>query len=387
MIITIDGNIPSTFAHSMNVMKMAQGFVDIGEDVTLVTLLSWPNWKELLKVHNIYDFYGVSPKIKIKWVPVYNRDFWTKKIHARGFSLKATKVITSAKPNYVYCRSFLTAFFCVKNAVPTILETHTTNYKNEDLQKIYTIAGDKNFLGLVTIHEEIKKQHVKNGINEHKVLVLPDGVDLKEFDRDLNKLDSKKILDLELDKKIVLYCGSLHAEKGISSIIECAALLQKRDDIQFVIVGGAEKDRLFWQKKAIQAGAVIKFVGFVPHSLVPTYLKAADVLLMPYSKKIDYQVMDVHTTSPLKLYEYMASGTPIISTNIPTISTVVPHLEGALLAEPDDIQQLCDYIEEVLQNPDLASRLSKYARAKVLHYQWQSRCLSIKNSFLKPDHV
>jgi glycosyltransferase involved in cell wall biosynthesis len=387
MIITIDGNIPSTFAHSMNVMKMAQGFLDIGEDVTLVTLLTWPNWKDLLKVHNIYHFYGVSPKIKIKWVPVYNRDFWTKKIHAKGFNEKAAQIIASAKTNYVYCRSFLTAYLCVKKSIPVILETHTTHYQNEDLQKVYTIAGNSNFLGLVTIHDDIKNQHISNGIAAEKVLVLPDGVDLKQFDLNLDQRDCRKQLGLSMDKKIILYCGSLHPEKGINSIIECATLFKNCNDCQFVIVGGNNQDVLFWQKQAMQNNVHVDFVGFVPHSEVPMYLKAADVLLMPYSKKIDYQVMDVHTTSPLKLYEYMASGVPIVSTNITAVSSVVPHLEGALLAEPDDVQQLCDHIEKLLYNPDLAARLTKYAKEKVVHYQWQSRCLKIRNSFLSPAHV
>ncbi len=387
MIITIDGNIPSTFAHSINVMKMAQGFVDIGEDVTLVTLLSWPNLWKLLKIRDIYHFYGVSPKVKIKWVPVYNRDFWTKNIHAKDFNQKAAQMIFSLKPNYVYCRSFLTAFLCVKKAIPVILETHTTHYDNVDLQKIYTIAHNNNFLGLVTIHDDIRDQHIQHGIPADKIRVLPDGVDLKEFEINSDQGSCRAKLNLPLDKKIVLYCGSLHPEKGISSIIECAQSLAGRVDIQFFVVGGTDQDVSFWKQQAEMKKTNINFVGFVPHTDVPFYLKAADVLLMPYSKKVDYQVMDVHTTSPLKLYEYMASGRPIVSTNIASVANVLPHEQGALLAEPDATAELVNHIEKLLMDQDLVRRLTKYAKEKVIHYQWQNRCLQIRNSFLSSVYV
>jgi glycosyltransferase involved in cell wall biosynthesis len=375
MIITSDGNIPSKYAHSFNVMKMAQGFFDAGQDVTVVSLLSLPNIIEWFRIKDIYNFYGIGKNIKIKLLPVFNKDFFSKTIGARGFNEKAAFFIKKNRPGFVYCRSYLTTYHCVKSGVPSIIETHTTNYSHPDLQRIYDIAGAPDFLGLVTIHENIKEEHIKRGVTEDKILVLEDGVDLNQFNIKDDRYGWRRRLELPESKKIVLYCGSLFREKGIEDILLTAKNLASNKDIVFVIVGGTDESLRHW-KKFINDNQIQNAVltGFVNNSLVPMYLKSADVLIMPYNTGITYDRMDLNSTSPLKLFEYMASARPVVTSDIPVVSKIVKHGESAMLAEPNNIEKLSEYVMQLLNHKEKAATISKKAYEMVKQYSWTKRC-------------
>jgi glycosyltransferase involved in cell wall biosynthesis len=381
MIITTDGNIPSRFAHSFNVMKMAQGFADAGEDVQLVSLQSLPNLWERIKVRNIRKFYGISKEVKLRFLIVPSFGFFFKRIGIKRYTRKAVAYIQTKKPNFIYCRSYKTVFQAVKIGIPSIIETHTTYFNHPELRKVYSIAHDKSFLGMVTINEALKAGYAKMGVPEEKIVVLEDGVDLALFKNIPEKSNLRKQLRLPDNMKIILYSGSLYKEKGIQQIIDLAQKFSLKREYEFVLVGGTKSQIRDWKnqcdRKKLQN---VTFKGFVKNRQVPLFLKAADVLLMPYDTSISYEVMDIHTTSPLKLFEYMASGTPIVSTNIPTISKILTHGVNALLAEPNEIDSLESLIIEACTSPKSVG-LAQRAYQDVEEYQWVTRCKTILETF------
>ena len=384
MIITIDGNIPSQFAHSFNVMKMAQGFHEAGEEVSLVSLLSLPNIRERIRIGDLYDHYGVAKNIQIKFLPVYNFDFFTKRTEAKDFSIIAAKYIKKRNPDFVYCRSYLTPYYCSRMGVPSILETHTTVYNLPALQKIYEICHDRNFLGIVTISEDIKKAHIDRGVPADKIIALEDGVDLKRFNIDDDKFCWREKCGLPLDKRIVMYCGSLYKEKGIEDILLSAKKLMSHDKLLYVIIGGTDEQLAEW-KDYIKNRDIdnVKFFGFIKNIDIPKYLKSADVLIMPYNLKVHYRVMDVKTTSPMKLFEYMASKRPIITSDIPAISKIVEHQKSALLAEPNNVDQIVRFILELLGDRKKSMQISTNAFEAVKKYEWKNRCERILDKFVR----
>ena len=168
-----------------------------------------------------------------------------------------------------YCRSYRIPYFCVKKGVPTVIETHTTNYRHPDLQKIYTVSKDLNLKGLVTISEEIKKEHIKRGIPEEKVLVLEDGVDLERFKINDNRNFWREKLNLPTNMNVVVYCGHLYKEKGIEDILLTAKKLNKKN-ILFVLVGGFAKDISKWKEYCKeQSISNVFFEGFVANTEIP----------------------------------------------------------------------------------------------------------------------
>jgi len=120
----------------------------------------------------------------------------------------------------------------------------------------------------------------------------------------------------------LFYIHGLYKEKGIESILKTKKLI-KDESIMFYIIGGTPYQVKEWisyvNKNKITN---VTFLGFKPNSELPGYHKAADILFMPYDAEIKYQIMDINSTSPLKLFEYMASKRPIVSSDIPTIKKV-----------------------------------------------------------------
>ena len=255
------------------------------------------------------------------------------------------------------------------------MESHTPNIKHHDLQRIIKLSHSKYFKGLVTISDILKKNFISAGVPEDKILVLDDGVDVESFQNLPSKEKIKEMFELPKDEKIVVYCGSLFPDKGIEHILLVAKNLP---DVIFLLVGGRGQQIKMWREytKSPEIGN-IQFTGFVENSKVPFYLKAADALIMPYKTDQEIKIMDINTTSPLKLFEYMAAKKPIISSEIPAISRTITHGVNGLLAEPNNIKELTQFIEMVLEDEQFAEKLAKSAYRKVQDYDWKKRCEKI----------
>ncbi|MFD0696376.1 glycosyltransferase family 4 protein [Paenibacillus sp. GCM10027628] len=379
-------NLPSYWAHSFNVMKMAQGFKHIGCKTEVITSENVNTVKLKKEIKNIYSHYGVDSSIRIHYFSPSKEAYLSGKTrYDLTFCQTACKYAKEKKFDFVYCRNHLLAYLTAKEGIPTFLEAHHTNYDEPVRQKIYKVADLNSFRGLVTIHDDIKQAYMKRGMPKNKILVLEDGVDLKRFDISDDKLKWRESLGLDKGKYYAVYCGHLYPEKGIEVILQAAEKLQHLKDLEFLMVGGLEKDKRRWEKYCLNKGIKnVQFTGFIPNSHVPGYLKAADCLLLAYKiQNMKYKVMDINTTSPLKLFEYMASKRPIVATDIPTIRKVLTHESDSLLVRPDDIKDFSSAIKRLMQDKKLSVALGQKAYEEVEKYSWDHRCKKIVKFFSK----
>ncbi|MFY0543723.1 glycosyltransferase family 4 protein [Brevibacillus sp. H7] len=368
-------------------MKMAQGFKNIGCKVVVITAENSNTQKLKKKIHDVYSHYGVDRSIRIKYLSPSKEAFKSgRTIHDLTFCKKALQYAKDMRFDFVYCRSNLVIPRLTANeGIPTFVETHSAQPASPKWKDIYKLAHLGSFRGLITIHEKIKQAHAKRGFPKHKVLVLEDSVDLMRFDIPDDKWIWRQLLGLDKDKFYAVYCGHLYPEKGIEVILHAAKKLEHMKDVVFLFVGGLEKDKQLWEEYSIKNRVKnVKFIGFVPNTFVPKYLKAADCLLLAYKvKNMDYKIIDIHTTSPLKLFEYMASKRPIVATDLPTISKVLKHESNSLLVRPDDIADFCNGIKRLLSDRDLSVRLADRAYQDVQQYSWEDRCKRIVEVFDK----
>lgn len=363
------GHIPSQWAHSITTMKMANAFSKLGYSVEVLTVERFLERKNKKKIKNIHNFYGVNEGIKI--------------LYFRRFFFDPEKRISQyCKKNAIdicYCRAYRSVYYNIKNEIPTILESHTKNIQHPDFKKVIKLSHSRHFKGLVTISNILKQNFVKAGFPANKILVLEDGVDIDGFKNLPSKNESRKMLNLSEDKKIVAYCGSLFPDKGIEHVLLVAKNIP---DVTFLLAGGREPQIKFWNNFIISHKIKnVNFLKFIENSKVPLFLQVADVLIMPYKTDQKIKIMDINTTSPLKLFEYMAAKRPIISTNIPAISRTIVHNIDGLLAEPNDIQQLTNFVKIVLEDKQLSEKLLNNAYEKVKSYDWEKRCEKILNYF------
>lgn len=393
------GHIPSQWAHSITTMKMANAFFKLGHEVEVLTVERFLEKRNKQKIINIYRFYGISEAIKISYFkdnllfyfeelrPLRNLFWVLKKMTRSGIryiSEPEKKISEYCKKNKVdicYCRAFRIVYYNIKNEIPTILESHTPNIQHHDLKKVIALSHSRYFKGLVTISEVLKQSFIDAGVPEDKILVLQDGVDVESFQNLPSKKEIRQMLELPKDTKIVVYCGSLFPDKGIEHILLVAKSIP---DVLFLFVGGRGPQIRTWTEYAESRKIRnVQFAGFVSNSKVPLYLKSADVLVMPYKTDQKIRIMDINTTSPLKLFEYMVAKRPIISSNILAISRTITHGVDGLLAKPNDVRELAHFVQTVLEDEHLAEKLSNNAYRKVERYDWKERCKKIIECFIR----
>ena len=116
--------------------------------------------------------------------------------------------------------------------------------------------------------------------------------------------------------------------------------------------------------------ANVVFAGHVAPERVPLYQAAADVLVLPNTAQA---TISREHTSPLKLFEYMAAGRPIVASDLPSLREVLRHGDNAWLVQPDDPAALAQGIQHLLAEPTLAARLAAQAQEEVQAYTWEQR--------------
>lgn len=223
---------------------------------------------------------------------------------------------------------------------------------------------------IVVISEALKSAFIAEGFESADILVAPSGVDTNTFDITTTKHDARVAVGLPLDAKIAVYLGNfttMGEDKGLSTILHALTHIH---DVHFVAVGGSEKDRLHYGREAQDLGVLsqVTLVGYTPQKTFAIYQKAADVLLMPFPDTPHYR----HHMSPVKMFEYMMSKTPIIASNLPTITEVLNDANASLVP-PGDPQVLATAIRDVLFDREKNARRAIQAHTDVAKYAWESR--------------
>jgi glycosyltransferase involved in cell wall biosynthesis len=171
------------------------------------------------------------------------------------------------------------------------------------------------------------------GLSPERISVIPNAVDIKEFALDTSKENACRTLGLNPSKRYAVYTGHLYGWKGVDTLARAAILLPKEWEVLFV--GGRVGD--IAEFRTTHAGnARIRLIGQRPHKEIPLWQRAADVLVLPNTAKKE---ISLHYTSPMKLFEYMASGRPIVASDIPSITEHLTADRGVLV-RPDDEQAL-----------------------------------------------
>lgn len=234
---------------------------------------------------------------------------------------------------------------------------------------------------LVVVTSFIKQGLIKIGIPEKKIFVAPDGVDLEPFLelRKKTKEELRRDLNLPPDKKIVCYVGTyktMGMGKGVDElIIAFPEVLKKNPDAFLLLVGMDEQSKLEVEALIRQSGILEengRVVAFVPQKVAQAYMVASDVLVMNFPWTEHY----AYFMSPMKMFEYMASGTPIITTDLPSVREILSE-KNAYFVKPGDPQGLARGISEVLSNQVLSDNISKQAFNDVSKYTWNVRAENI----------
>jgi glycosyltransferase involved in cell wall biosynthesis len=201
-----------------------------------------------------------------------------------------------------------------------------------------------------------------------RILMERNGVNLSLFSPRTMET-SRTQLGLDQHKTIAVYTGHLYAWKGVDTLLAAAKRMPR---VAFYFVGGTA-EAVASHTKEWGENQNIHFVGHVPHSLVPVWQSAANVLVLPNTGT---QAISINYTSPMKLFEYMASGRPIVASNLPSIAEVIGD-DQAYFFTPDDAESLVATIETVLTDTQEAERRAVRARERAEYHTWEKRAQRI----------
>ena len=363
-----NARIPSEKAHAIQIAKMSEAFLRAGADLKL--LVPWRKTSEKTS----REFYGLKLDIPLKRLPAidlfnfgwlgffigslsfmvsyFGYLFWKK------ISGEEMVIYTIDMDNF----SFLAVPFLKR---PYFAELHDAKKKN-----IFWNFFFKRIKGLIVINQLIKEEIKKNfSLADEKILVFPNGIDL-EFFEGFERLAARNRLNLPINKKIVLYLGKFYQWKGLEILIELASRLDENTLLYFV--GGDKKELERITNQSFSRNNII-CVGQRDYKEIPEWLAAADVLLVLGTKKNEYSYLH---TSPMKLFEYLASRRPVVASATPAIKQIVSEKE-VWFYEPDDAESLFRAVGEALIKE--TSEKIENGFEKVKNFSWQKRAEDVLN--------
>lgn len=341
----------SHIANAINTVKMAEGFARLGHTVTVVCRRDWKKHSTKEKLHGSYGITSDIEWIQLPFAPGGN---W-------GFALPSMIALLKSKPDLVFTRNYIFPALTARWGIPTIAESHAhVGNMTRPFMRMVHATRRKEFLKLITISRYLANNYQTLGVPPDKLLVLPDSVDTKLFERPQQMPDSPYS-----ERGInIVYAGHLYDYKGIPVILETA---KKMPDLKFHLVGGLDEDIERQRNCALSLGITnVVFYGMLPHSAVPPYLWHADVLLLVPSLKHP----SAKWTSPVKLGEYLMSGTPVVASHITALRDWLTDEEVEFVC-PDDADALAAGIRRVLSDKKRASAMVQRGlqMAEMLSYE------------------
>lgn len=368
--------IPSRAANSIQVMKMCQAMAQEGHDVTLLAPAGWDDRDT--SVASLWHHYSVEPLFAVKWLPSPHP------FPSYSYGAVAGAYCRLAGSDVVYARHLPGALVAARVGCRVVFEAH-------DVPSAHSRVGWALSDLLVRAPRLARVVTTSRALADFlcaawplllppsKVVVAPNGVELERFGDLPPPPAAREALRLGRDDRPMAgYLGHLYGGRGIELILELAARMPATD---FLVVGGNAEDVTATRRLAEwRRLGNVTITGFVPNADLPEYFAACDVLLMPHERRVARAGGGGEIsrwTSPLKMFEYLASGRPILASDLPVLREVLND-DNAILLEPGNVESWHASLQRVLDDGRLRETLGSRARRDVAHFTWRrraARCL------------
>lgn len=352
MIYIADTSLDYITGYSIHVMKS----VDNISKFTNSTSLFVPNYntskKNLKKKYNLLN----QKKVKITKSKFKNHNSFFLRIF---FGFEAALFLRHKKEQIILTRSIWSSIFMIFFNINHTLEIHSIS-KGVASFLLYKLGliNSECIKKIIVINKELIKYL---NLNKKKYLILPDAVDLSNF-------KYKKKLRFNWNK--ILYYGSFFEGRGIELIYKLANHFKKTN---FVLVGEENK---FLNKLKLKN---IKIKKKVDYSKIPDILNKYDFVLMPYETKVYINAKKIDTSeymSPLKMFEALAMGNIILSSNLNILKKILKNNINSLIVEKNTFDAWKKLIKSISNKKNL-HKISKNAVKTAQMYTWEKRVKKI----------
>lgn len=363
--------IPSETANSVQVMKVCQALTQLGNQVHLLVPAGKPSSFSDLQHH-----YGVNAEFQISWMKA------SPSLRKLDFAWNAVSAARRQHADLVYTRLVWVALIALKRGLPVVLEMHEVpggRFSPWLYRRYLSSRGKKLTVFITRALQQLIETNLHLRHKESECCIAPDGVDLERYADLPDAPSARQTLGLQ-EQVTALYSGGFFSGRGIENLY---ALAQRFPDVQFVWIGGKPAQVSEWQQKLSSTGMKNVFLtGYVANSQLPLYQAAADILLMPYQRKVaGHSGGDIASvTSPMKLFEYLASGRAILTADLPVLREVLSE-SNAVFYPPDNLDAFSSQFDRLVRDPSLRQRLANAARQDARRYAWKERMQLILSKF------
>lgn len=373
--------LPSRAANAVHVVHQCAGFAQAGAAVTLVAKRNMPDPAALPGA--IADTYGV-PAGTFRTESFFSQGGRGDNLKIAALALRRLAAARS-RPGLVLSRNLYAAWvLAVLRRWPLVFETHQLETgARKALQRAVMTRPN---VVTVVISEKLKDILAEHhGVGPARPLVLHDAAPAGI--RPLPAAEKRRVLaglvpalaeEEEVSRwdAVCGYFGHLYPGRGVE-VIE--AMAEARPRSLFVLFGGNDSD--IAARRATTRLANLIFAGFLPHAVAQRAMAACDVLLMPYQRSVSIGVAGHDTArwmSPMKMFEYLASGTPVISSDLPVLREVLTDGRNALLASPDDPGAWLAALDRLTDDSGLAAAIGTAGhRSYAADHTWARRAEAI----------
>ncbi len=357
---------PSGTAHVVHISATAQGFADAGHDVTLVAAQAGPGWPEATAPQQL-DF-----EVRI----LARRDH-------RGQSLlnglRLRRLARRTRPDFCFADDVRTGLALALGGTPVIVELHSLQFHTSRLSRyaLRRLLAHPNLRGLITISVALREDLVTaTGIDRRLVTIAPEAARVRS-DAELDAPTPGWLAPAMRPGALqVGYTGSLYEGRGVELMVELAHRLP---DVDVHVLGGpaAQANAL---RERTDRPANLLVHGLRPVADAERLQVAMDVLLAPYSSSVQTPggVDTARWMSPMKVFEYLAAGRPMVCSDLPVLREVLSDTETALLATADEPQSWVAAIQRLASDDALREQIG--TRAREVHrarFTWATRTTTL----------
>ena len=337
-------------ASAIQIKSMCRAFSCSVEDFTLVTPV---------------------PKNKINTCFKWDKTKAATRFIYLEFVLRSYLKALIEKPTHAYTRNIVVAFFLSFLNIKVAYEAHKDPRTIVAKILMRLLRRKRNFF-LIAISRALRDFYIEEYHFEYKsVLGCHDGVFIEDYDvyRGMSKCDLRSTIGLPIDRMIVMHTGGMHKGRDAELF---RVIVDNFKDLLFVQVGGSSSD-VEKYKQFYKNYENIVFIPSQSREMIIKYQMSADLLFYALTKN-----NDIHwCTSPLKVFEYMATGVPILGSSIGSVKEVLNN-QNSIPFSPEDESSIIDGVNFFLRDKSRAEQVSHKALMEVRgQYSWEARVKNI----------
>ena len=337
-------------AYTHHVIKMCDAFCAKNNKTTLII----PHIKKKINFKKLKKNFLLTSKKKFLIKTILNfkvSNFLTRIF----FGYKVANYLSKNLPELIITRSFISSIFFTLFKINHFLEIHSEfRGLTRFLMINLNFLNSRYILKIIFISKALNKKIFK--LNKKNFLILHDAVDIKNFKK--KKYKNKF--------KTATYVGSFYKGKGVEFILELA---DKFKDIEFNLYG--ESKKIFYN-----ISKNVKVHGYVNYEKVPNILAKSDILLLP-SAHVQYgrtkNINIANYNSPLKMFDYLASGKIINSSKRDGIREILKHNYNAIVIKEYNTEVWIKYLKNILNKKYNLKKIRLNSIKTAKKFTWKSR--------------